>query len=167
MWHTARDLFAIGTPGDESVEELRWDPGEEEIESWVESSGAEFLGYRESDLVNSGTPSFRVSGPLVQNLGGFPMHHIDCGGASVHIVADDGEAIVWIEDWLGGCLPRGFADEGFGYGDQIVAEHIDKAVDKKVSEISRTLGGEWRLQSADSDSDSDKPASRAVWIKAA
>lgn len=158
-WHTARRLIAG------EIEELEWEPGEEEIESWVESSGAEFLGYREPDLVSSGTPSFRLSGPLQHRLGSFPFHHIDCGGASVHIVADDGEGIIWLEDWLSGCLPSGFHDEGFGYGDPIVAEYVDRVVNSTVDEIGKKLGAEWRLQSAESDSGSDQPASRAVWIK--
>lgn len=161
-WHTARRLFG----SDEPAEEMEWNPGEEGIENWVESSGAEFLGYREPDLVGSGTPSFRVSGPLRHSLGSFPFHHIDCGGASVHIVADDGEGIIWLEDWLSGCLPSDFSDEGFGYGDPIVAEYIDEAVYSKVDEIGRKLGSGWRLQSEEPDSDSDQPASRAVWIKA-
>ncbi len=172
-WHKARKLFAAPEPppGQDSsendgLEPLEWDPGEEGIEEWVDSSGAQYLGYREPDLVSSGTPSFRVSGPLQRNLDGFPMHHIECGGASVHVVADDGEAIVWLEDWLSGCLPRGFSDEGVGYGDPIVAEYVDKAVDRKVDEIGRKLGSGWRLQSAESDSGSDHPASRAIWIKA-
>lgn len=158
-WHAARKLFAA------LPEPLEWGPGEEEIERWATESGAEYLGYREPDLVQSGTPSFRVSGPLRRYLGTFPMRHIDCGGASVHMVADDGEAIVWIEDWLGGCLPRGYADEGFNYGDAIVAEHIDKAVNSKVSEIGQILGSEWRLSTVESDAESNQPASRAVWIK--
>lgn len=170
VWHTARRLFGMTQDADDRDEEdgdegLEWDPGEEGIEEWVESSGAEFLGYREPDLVSSGTPSFRVSGPLQHSLGSFPFHHIDCGGASLHIVADDGEGIIWLEDWLSGCLPKGLSDEGFGYGDPPVAEYVDKAVDRTVGEIGRKLGAGWRLQSAKSDSGSDQPASRAVWVK--
>ena len=173
-WHTARKLFAAPLEpleqdsrdnDDGNLEPLEWVPGEEGIEEWVTSSGAEYLGYREPDLVNSGTPSFLVHDRLRPHLMAFPMHHIDCGGASVHIVADDGEGIIWLEDWLSGCLPKSFSDEGFGYGDPIVAEYIDKAVDSKVDEIGQKLGAEWRLQSVDSNSESDQPASRAIWIK--
>lgn len=60
---------------------------------------------------------------------------------------------------------RGYADEGFNYGDAIVAEHIDKAVNSKVSEIGQILGSEWRLSTVESDAESNQPASRAVWIK--
>ncbi len=167
----ARRLFSMTSPEplswDVEVdgEELEWEPGEEGIEKWVESSGAEFLGYREPNLIDSGTPSFCVSGFLQHHLATFPMHHIDCGGASVHMVADDGEAVVWIEDWLSGCLPSGFAAEGLGYGDEIVAEHIQDVVNRKVGKISGLLGAGWRLRSAKPGSDSDPPASRAVWIK--
>jgi len=41
------------------------------------------------------------------------------------------EAVVWIEDWLSGCLPRAYSDEGFGYGDEVVSEHIESAVGRK------------------------------------
>lgn len=158
-WYAARKLFAA------PQEPLEWDPGEEGIEEWVAKSGAEYLGYREPDLVPSGTPSFRVSGPLQSHLRAFPMHHIDCGGASVHVVADDGEGVIWLEDWLSGCLPGGYTDEGFGYGDAIVVEYIEESVDRTVARIGQTLGAEWQLYSMDSDAESDHPASRAIWIK--
>jgi len=93
-WHGCRKLFSS------APEPLEWEPGEEGVRDWVSSSGAEYLGYREPNLVPSGTPTFRVRGPLRRHLATFPMHHIDCGGASVHLVADDGR---------GGCVDRGLA----------------------------------------------------------
>jgi len=134
------------------------------LEKWVADSGAEYLGYREPDIVPSGTPSFRVRGKLWGHLASFPMCHVDCGGASIHVVADDGEAVVWMEDWLSGCLPRAY--EGHGYGDPIVAEYIEKAVDRKATEIDDLLGPEWRRAAVEADAESEQPASRAMWVKA-
>lgn len=164
-YHRAMRLISAGEDGPASEGDLIWEPGEEEIEEWVRASGAEHIGFFEPDLVPSGTPSFRVPGPLHRHLASFPMHHIDCGGASVHIVADDGEAVVWVEDWLSGCLPSPFTDEGFGYGNPIVSEYIEEAVDKTVSRIGAALGQGWRLETLQPDADGDKPASRAIWVK--
>jgi len=140
-----------------------WEPGEEALEKWVADSGAEYLGYREPDIVPSGTPSFRVSVGLWRCLAMFPMHHVDCGGASIHVVAHDGEAVVWVEDWLGGCLPCGYSDKG--YGDPVVARHIEEAVGRRVAEIDDLLGPEWRRVAVDADAESERPASRAMWVK--
>jgi len=148
-----------------SAETLTWSPGEEALEKWVADSGAEYLGYREPDIVPSGTPSFRVRGGLRRCLAMFPMHHVDCGGASIHVIADGGEAIVWAEDWLGGCLPRAYADEGYDYGDPVVARHIENAVKRKVSEVDGLLGPEWQRHAVDADAESECPASRAIWVK--
>ena len=166
-YHTLRKLFAADTLDDPEKETLEWDSGEEGIEEWVGLSGAHFLGYRDPDLVMSGTPSFRVDGPVGNYTATFPMSHMDCGGASLHLVGDDGEAVIWVEDWLSGCLPKQYTDEGFGYGDPLVAEYITTAVERKVEEIGRKLGPEWHLKMKQPDEDSDQPASRAVWMKSA
>ena len=130
-------------------DEYEWEIDEDSIRRWVESLGGKIITVADTHFA---TPVFETDASVDRIMNGIP----DFDGISGRMVrfvnpSEEFEAAVFLEDWLGECIPRGIrygwpeTDKWRDYGHPEIDAYCKRSMNKKRTKLQNALGPEWEL----------------------